>query len=1050
MKKSNIAYVIAIASLIAASCTAEKEAEPSIPSPAGSTIIAERESLDPATRSAVQPDGKSVWWSVGDKISVFAGAGSSGAVFTSRETEASKTATFTGEISQASTYYAVYPAECNPSVDASGAVTLTVPASQTAVAGSFDSKAFPTIAQSESLTMKFCNTAGGIKFAVSEEGISEVVIKGNNGENIAGTASFTIDGGVPALQSVSEGQKEIVLTAPEGGFQQGTFYYAVLLPVELTKGIDITLKHNNGVPDSELVSSKARTIKRGTFGVLEGLNSIIASNGKVRFYLELDGNLRSNLGLQDGTVKDWSVSMNGRICVVKTDAAGRFYIEVAESADKKYDAAIYNANSPMWYGANALTDLVVPYSQFWSGTVQEFAGYPRYASYSPETGNILTFSDAVALINVKLNGSASASSVKVRSLGGKALSGKASVSGSALNLNESLDWTVVNCTNKGNFVSMPATVPVLIAPGDYSGGLEITVCDSEHKMVQTVVYPGVIEAGQTYETTVSYSPDSSLLFYEGFDNFVWGGDIIGGEGSLGYAPDSTMPGITDGKDRDGYANAFTKVTYDYPGSSFIQTNTWNDVKTYTVGSSHQVPLSYVNSRNLADWKYLYRCQEYHGAIAVGMLVNRGVVQTPAFSGIKTFTDAVISFKFCLRDGCEDDLLAQLVYGGKITSFKIDGKTADATVDYNAINGRGVLNHSSVTIPASLASKKEWHTCEITAENLTDASSLYIAGNSTNSSITHGFYLDEIKVNLIPGTDGKKGNLRVLYWNIDYGMWADQHNNYNTFVEFVKRYDPDICIWCEAASVFKNNSSSYVGSARYLPDGWGELAARYGHSNTAVGGIIGSTNYIFPQVVTSKYPISTIKKITYTNTTRPISRGAGMFRVTVNGKTIDIVTGHMWPFAYDYGQTSGSSGGAEYREFEMDYIISQTINNSSYSSTTNWILVGDFNSPSRLDIPVIDKNGSPTAAKYKCQNVVLDKTNLKDVMSIAYRAGVDFVASTYGNTDRRDYMYVSPAMSSKVVRAFNVNDKWTKTKSTGAVSDMNVPSDHRPMLVEFNF
>ncbi|MBR3075667.1 MAG: hypothetical protein IKH11_07960, partial [Bacteroidales bacterium] len=46
--------------------------------------------------------------------------------------------------------------------------------------------------------------------------------------------------------------------------------------------------------------------------------------------------------------------------------------------------------------------------------------------------------------------------------------------------------------------------------------------------------------------------------------------------------------------------------------------------------------------------------------------------------------------------------------------------------------------------------------------------------------------------------------------------------------------------------------------------------------------------------------------------------------------------------------------------------------------------------------------------------------------------------------------VSPAMSGKVVRAFNVNDKWTKTKGKGAVSDMNVPSDHRPMLVEFNF
>ena len=40
------------------------------------------------------------------------------------------------------------------------------------------------------------------------------------------------------------------------------------------------------------------------------------------------------------------------------------------------------------------------------------------------------------------------------------------------------------------------------------------------------------------------------------------------------------------------------------------------------------------------------------------------------------------------------------------------------------------------------------------------------------------------------------------------------------------------------------------------------------------------------------------------------------------------------------------------------------------------------------------------------------------------------------------------MSGKVIRAFNTIDSWTKTKSKGAVSDMNVPGDHRPMLVEF--
>ena len=227
MKRIHIVCMAALAAAVAFSCT--KEAGNDSSAQAGrSTVIAEREGLD--TRTSVQPDGKSVWWSAGDKITVFAGAGTTGSVFTSKETEASKTAKFSGEIGSASTYYAAYPAECDPSVDAGGTITVTVPSAQQAVAGSFDSKAFPTIAQSETLSMKFYNTSGGIKFAVSEDGISSVVIRGCNDEDIAGTAGFAFEGGVPVLKSVTKGEKEIVLTAPEGGFVQGTYYYASCCP----------------------------------------------------------------------------------------------------------------------------------------------------------------------------------------------------------------------------------------------------------------------------------------------------------------------------------------------------------------------------------------------------------------------------------------------------------------------------------------------------------------------------------------------------------------------------------------------------------------------------------------------------------------------------------------------------------------------------------------------------------------------------------------------------------------------------------------------------
>ena len=53
MIKIHNAYLMAIASLIAFSCTPEKEAEPTVLPRGSKTIVAEREGLDPAT-----PEGR--------------------------------------------------------------------------------------------------------------------------------------------------------------------------------------------------------------------------------------------------------------------------------------------------------------------------------------------------------------------------------------------------------------------------------------------------------------------------------------------------------------------------------------------------------------------------------------------------------------------------------------------------------------------------------------------------------------------------------------------------------------------------------------------------------------------------------------------------------------------------------------------------------------------------------------------------------------------------------------------------------------------------------
>ena len=103
----------------------------------------------------------------------------------------------------------------------------------------------------------------------------------------------------------------------------------------------------------------------------------------------------------------------------------------------------------------------------------------------------------------------------------------------------------------------------------------------------------------------------------------------------------------------------------------------------------------------------------------------------------------------------------------------------------------------------------------------------------------------------------------------------------------------------------NTNSAQASSARFLPDGWAALAARYGHAYTAVGGW--RDNY--PQTITSKYPIETLLKITDSDQAgKPVSHGAAIQRVTVKGRTINIVIAQQRPQAHGFRWLKPRSGG----------------------------------------------------------------------------------------------------------------------------------------------
>ena len=130
--------------------------------------------------------------------------------------------------------------------------------------------------------------------------------------------------------------------------------------------------------------------------------------------------------------------------------------------------------------------------------------------------------------------------------------------------------------------------------------------------------------------------------------------------------------------------------------------------------------------------------------------------------------------------------------------------------------------------------------------------------------------------LSPSNAQETHTLKVLYWNIQNGMWADQGNNYDNFVEFVESEDPDICIWAEAESRYRTDTSVKMEGCEeaYLPYNWDLLARRYGHQYVCIAG----KRDTFPQVVTSKYPVRVVNRINGNGGDIVVVHGAGHVEV----------------------------------------------------------------------------------------------------------------------------------------------------------------------------
>lgn len=200
----------------------------------------------PSTRTALDQDGTSILWTVGDKIKVFTNQDRDGALFESTNESPSKQADFEGllditGISSENKLYAVYPYTTGASFDGTDIITKLA-SEQIAQPEGFADHLLPSLAVSSNLNLSFYQIATGIRFVISTEGVKKVIFRGNKGEPVSGSFKVSMnESGRPEITEIVEGCQWVTLVPPENGtFEVGKMYYLSVLPHNYENGFTLT------------------------------------------------------------------------------------------------------------------------------------------------------------------------------------------------------------------------------------------------------------------------------------------------------------------------------------------------------------------------------------------------------------------------------------------------------------------------------------------------------------------------------------------------------------------------------------------------------------------------------------------------------------------------------------------------------------------------------------------------------------------------------------------------------------------------------------------
>ena len=198
------------------------------------------------TKAAFSEDAyPQIVWQGNEEISVL-GATTGNQKFTTTSTgdnaEFSGLADLTDEV-----LYAVYPYDAAVELTADGKISkVTVPAVQTATAGSFDPKAYIAVAKSTNKNLTFKAVGGFVRFQLEDAtNVKSVTMVSNAGANMActGTANLKNDGSVAHDSPYVNASESVKLV---GTFETGKDYFMVVRPQPYTGGVTLYIEYTDG------------------------------------------------------------------------------------------------------------------------------------------------------------------------------------------------------------------------------------------------------------------------------------------------------------------------------------------------------------------------------------------------------------------------------------------------------------------------------------------------------------------------------------------------------------------------------------------------------------------------------------------------------------------------------------------------------------------------------------------------------------------------------------------------------------------------------------